>query len=76
MHQITGNTRIFGILADPIQHVKTPQGINQHFAAEAFDGVMVPIHVGEGELATVRRLTPARTSAKAIALAAPPAPAR
>lgn len=53
MHQITGNTRIFGILADPIQHVKTPQGINQHFAAEAFDGVMVPIHVGEGELATV-----------------------
>lgn len=45
MHIITGNTQIFGILADPIHHVKTPQRINSHLEAEGFDGVMVPIHV-------------------------------
>ncbi|MDZ4058019.1 MAG: shikimate dehydrogenase [Polynucleobacter sp.] len=53
MGEITGNTQVFGILADPIHHVKTPQGINRLFEAEAFDGVMVPIHVGERDLATV-----------------------
>lgn len=50
---ITGTTRIFAILADPIHHVKTPQGINRLFDASAFDGVMVPVHVGPGDLATV-----------------------
>lgn len=45
MQVITGNTQVFGILADPIHHVKTPQRINSYFAAEGFDGVMVPIHV-------------------------------
>ncbi|RZL49684.1 MAG: shikimate dehydrogenase [Variovorax sp.] len=50
---ITGTTRIFAILADPIHHVKTPQGINRLFDARAFNGVMVPVHVGPGDLATV-----------------------
>ena len=46
MMEITGHTQIFGILADPIHHVKTPQGINRLLEARRFDGVMVPIHVG------------------------------
>lgn len=50
MQVITGNTQVFGILADPIHHVKTPQRINSHFEAEGFDGVMVPIHVGTDQL--------------------------
>lgn len=45
MREITGNTQIFGILADPIHHVKTPQRINQLFAERQIDGVMVPLHV-------------------------------
>ena len=53
MTDITGNTRIFGILADPIHHVKTPQGINRLLDARKFDGVMVPIHVGSGGLGTM-----------------------
>lgn len=52
MQVITGNTLIFGILADPIHHVQTPQRINSHFAAEGFDGVMVPIHVASDQLHT------------------------
>ena len=45
MRNITGSTQIFGILADPIHHVKTPQRINQLFAERQIDGVMVPVHV-------------------------------
>lgn len=53
MREITGNTRIYGILADPIHHVKAPQLMNPVFEAQGFDGVMVPIHVKPEDLATV-----------------------
>lgn len=57
MREISGTTQLFGILADPIHHVKTPQGINRLFDAEQFDGVMVPIHVPASHLrATVQGL--------------------
>jgi shikimate dehydrogenase len=45
MREITGNTRIFGIIADPVHHVKTPQGINAVLARRGLDGVLVPMHV-------------------------------
>ena len=45
MNQITGATRVYAILADPIRHVKTPQGINSLFQQAGVDAVMVPVHV-------------------------------
>ena len=51
MKEITGNTRLFGIIADPIYHVKTPQRMNEHFARIGFDGVCVPFHVRPDGLA-------------------------
>lgn len=48
---ITGTTRVYGIIADPIAHVQTPQQLNALMAARAVDGVLVPIHLGPGELA-------------------------
>jgi shikimate dehydrogenase len=45
MQEITGRTRIFAILADPIHHVTTPQLMNQVFSSRGVDGVMVPFHV-------------------------------
>ena len=51
MRDINGSTQIFGILADPIHHVKTPQRINQLFAERQIDGVMVPVHVKPEDLA-------------------------
>lgn len=53
MNEITGTTRICAILADPIHHVKTPQGINRLLQARGVDSVMVPIHVTAGKLASV-----------------------
>ena len=50
MRDITGTTRLFGILADPVAHVKTPQGLNALMRARCIDGVMVPMHVTEAGL--------------------------
>ncbi|WP_373980026.1 shikimate dehydrogenase [Achromobacter sp. JD417] len=53
MNEISGNTRLFGILADPIHHVKTPQRMNEHFAKIGYDGVCVPFHARPDNLAAV-----------------------
>lgn len=47
---ITGLTRIYGIIADPISHVQTPREMNALFAAEGVDGVLVPMHVSPHHL--------------------------
>ncbi len=52
MKEITGYTRLFGIVAHPIHHVKTPQRMNEHFARIGFDGVCVPFHVRPQQLPT------------------------
>src|SRR3546814_13830023 len=53
MKEITGETKLFGILADPIHHVKTPQRMNEYFARAGYDGVLVPFHARPDNLATV-----------------------
>ena len=45
MIEITGKTRLFAIIADPILQVRTPQLINQLLARRGIDGVLVPLHV-------------------------------
>lgn len=44
-HDITGKTRVLGILAWPTDHVKAPPAINRIAAARGRDAVMVPIAV-------------------------------
>jgi hypothetical protein len=51
MQEITGRTRVFGILADPIHHVKTPQALNALMEKRGFDGVLAPCQVGAADLA-------------------------
>ena len=53
MTEITGRTRVFAILADPIAQVKAPQGLNRLMAERGVDGVMVPLHVAAADLPTV-----------------------
>lgn len=50
---ITGKTRIYGIIADPIYHVKTPEVFNALMKSEEIDAVLVPLHAthaGVGKL--------------------------
>lgn len=49
-HVITGRTRIFGIIADPILQVKTPEEMNALMAACGEDRVLIPMHVTEAQL--------------------------
>lgn len=50
---IDGHTRVVGILADPIGHVRTPRAFNALMAAEAINAVLVPLHVGPEDFAAV-----------------------
>lgn len=50
---ITGHTRLYGVIAHPIAHVKAPEEMNAHFAALGHDGVLVPFHVRAEDLAQV-----------------------
>lgn len=53
MHEITGHTRVYAIIADPIHHVQTPQNLNAMMRRHNRDGVMVPLHVAAADLPTV-----------------------
>ncbi|MFG1351568.1 shikimate dehydrogenase family protein [Xanthobacter autotrophicus] len=48
--EITGHTRVLGILADPIAHVKAPAGINAIARRRGRDAVMVPFQVAPDRL--------------------------
>jgi shikimate dehydrogenase len=47
---ITGTTRLFAIIGDPIGHVRTPMAFNDYFAAREIDAVCLPIHIGRDDL--------------------------
>lgn len=42
---ITGKTRVYAIVADPITHVRTPEMLNPYLANLGIDAVVVPWHV-------------------------------
>ena len=51
--EITGRTRVFGILAHPTEHVKAPPGINRIARQRGKDAVMVPFNVAPNDLRAV-----------------------
>lgn len=57
---ITGHTRLYAIVGDPVAQVQTPQAINRLLADRGIDGVLVPLHVAAADLAafaaSLRRL--------------------
>lgn len=48
---ITGKTRLFGIVAHPVAHVRTPQALNDMFAQSGLDAVMAAYDVHPKNLA-------------------------
>lgn len=49
---ITGKTKVFFMIADPIDHVRTPEVLNPIFTARGIDAVMVPVHFPAAGFAT------------------------
>lgn len=50
---ITGLTKLFCIVADPIAHVRTPEMFNDYVGKIGVDAVLVPVHVTPDKLAPV-----------------------
>lgn len=49
--EIDGKTKLYAIVADPIEQVKTPQTLNPLMSQRGFNGVLVPIQVAPENLA-------------------------
>ncbi len=49
--EIDGKTRLYAIVADPIEQVQTPQLLNAYMRERQFNGVLVPMRVRSADLA-------------------------
>jgi shikimate dehydrogenase len=49
---ISGTTRLYAIIGDPIAHVRTPMAFNDYFSARNIDAVCLPVHIGRDNLPT------------------------
>lgn len=53
--QITGSTRLFAVLGDPVSQVQAPALLNARFAEHGIDAVLVPVHAPVARLAEIVR---------------------
>ncbi|MEU6595175.1 shikimate dehydrogenase [Streptomyces sp. NPDC046881] len=53
--RITGRTRLFAVLGDPVEQVRAPELLNPVFAGLGVDAVLVPVHAPADRLAEVVR---------------------
>jgi shikimate dehydrogenase len=51
MSPVTGNTRLYGLVGDPLTTAKSPQLLNQLFADQGVDAVCIPFVVKAADLA-------------------------
>ncbi|MBM86423.1 MAG: shikimate dehydrogenase [Rhodospirillaceae bacterium] len=49
---ISGKTRVFACISDPIEHVRAPSVLNKLFEKHCVDAVMVPMHIPPAGLET------------------------
>lgn len=51
MDGITGSTRLYAVVGDPVRQVRAPGMLNTFFARAGIDAVLVPVHVRPADLA-------------------------
>ncbi|WP_439366153.1 shikimate dehydrogenase family protein [Bradyrhizobium sp. DASA03005] len=51
-NQIDGSTKVYGIVADPVAHIRTPEAMNKIIAKRGSQAVFVPFHVHANNLRT------------------------
>ncbi|MFJ4131490.1 shikimate dehydrogenase family protein [Pseudomonas cyclaminis] len=52
---ITGTTRLYGLIGDPLKSAKSPMLLNTLFAEAQSDAICIPLEVGTGDLAELVR---------------------
>lgn len=68
---ITGRTAVFGILADPIDHVRAPTVFNGAYEAHGIDAVLVPFQVSPEDLPAAVAGLKAMRSIKGLTVTVP-----
>jgi shikimate dehydrogenase len=53
LERLSGETRLFPIIGDPIVYVKSPERLTSGFAARGHNGICVPMQVPKGDLESV-----------------------
>jgi shikimate dehydrogenase len=71
MTAISGRTKVFFIVADPVTHVRTPELLNAEFARRGEDAVLVPFHVQPHDLETAFRLARHAENIRGIVVTVP-----
>lgn len=69
--RITGTTRIFYCIANPVDQVRAPEVFNEVFARHEVDAVMVPLRVTAGQLAATLRCLLASPTVGGVSLSIP-----
>ncbi len=69
--RITGTTRIFYCIADPVDQVRAPEVFNAVFSRHEVDAVMVPLRVTAGHLAATLRCLLASPTVGGVSLSIP-----
>ncbi|MEA3127241.1 MAG: shikimate dehydrogenase, partial [Caballeronia sp.] len=69
--RITGTTRIFYCIADPVDQVRAPEVFNAVFSRHEVDAVMVPLRVTAGRLAATLRCLLASPTVGGVSLSIP-----
>ena len=68
---ITGTTRVYGVIADPIAHVRAPMVFNPLFEERGIDAVLVPLHAPTDQLEAVLNGLKAQLSFGGMAVTVP-----
>ena len=55
LENLSGETRLFPIIGDPIKYVKSPERLTSGFAARGHNAINIPVQVPEGDLESVMR---------------------
>ena len=52
LNHLSGATRLFPIIGDPIKYVESPQRLTRTFAERGYNGICVPMQAPKGDLDT------------------------
>ncbi|WP_282374891.1 shikimate dehydrogenase [Pseudomonas sp. PS01302] len=69
--EIIGSTKLVGIIADPISHVRTPEVINHSMARQGLNVVCVPLHVRPKNLAALLKGLPGLANLQGLVVTIP-----
>lgn len=70
-HRITGKTRVHFLIGSPISQVKAPGWLTERMRDADYDGMLVPLHIEKGNLASALPVLMAMPNVDSILITLP-----